>query len=139
MDTSNKEKTFKPYTSDEQVEQTASFKETYDSIAVLFESKIAKLKASKNLVVAEAKISLSAILLSFAISLTLVVIVAVIWVLINFGLGLLVVELTQSLSLSLFILLTINILLGLWLFKQLKSIWKLVGFHSMISTLVEDD
>ena len=139
MDTSNKEKTFKPYISDEQVEQTTSFKETYDSIFLLFESKIAKLKASKNLVVAEAKISLSAILLSFAISLTLVVIAAVIWVLINFGLGLLVVELTQLLSLSLFMLLTINILLGLWLFKQLKNIWKLVGFHSMLSTLVEDD
>lgn len=122
---------------EERVAQDASFKKTYDSIEALFGSKIARLIASKNLVVAEAKLSLSAILLSFAISLTLVVIAAVIWILLNIGLGLAVYKFIDSISLSIILLLVINTSLGLWLFKQLKSIWKLVGFHSTVAQIVE--
>ncbi|WP_076420682.1 hypothetical protein [Colwellia sp. UCD-KL20] len=122
---------------EERMEQSASFKKTYDSIEALFGSKIARLIASKNLVVAEAKLSLSAILLSFAISLTLVVIAAVIWILLNIGLGLVVYKFIDSISLSIILLLVVNTSLGLWLFKQLKSIWKLVGFHSTVAQIVE--
>lgn len=136
MSIPKKEHTVKEH-HEERMEQSASFKKTYNSIEALFGSKIARLIASKNLVVAEAKLSLSAILLSFAISLTLVVIGAVIWILLNIGLGLVVYKFIDSISLSIILLLVVNTSLGLWLFKQLKSIWKLVGFHSTVAQIVE--
>lgn len=124
---------------EERMAQEASFKKTYDSIEALFGSKIARLIASKNLMVAEAKLSLSAILLSFAISLTLVVIAAVVWILLNIGVALIVYHFVQAIGLSIIILLMINSALGLWLFKQLKSIWKLVGFHSTVAEIVKGE
>ena len=77
--------------------------------------------------------------MSFAISLTLVVIAAVIWILLNIGAGLVVYELIHSISLSIVILLIINTLLGLWLFKQLKSVWELVGFYSTVTDIIEGE
>jgi hypothetical protein len=139
MKTPEQEGVFKQPPHDESNAQSASFTKTYESIDALFGSKIARLIASKNLVVAEAKLSLSAILLSFAISLTLVVIAAVIWILLNIGAGLVVYELIHSISLSIVILLIINTLLGLWLFKQLKSVWELVGFYSTVTDIIEGE
>jgi len=139
MKTPEQEGVFKQHPHDESSAQSASFTKTYESIEALFGSKIARLIASKNLVVAEAKLSLSAILLSFAISLTLVVIAAVLWILLNIGAGLMVYELIHSISLSIIILLIINTLLGLWLFKQLKAVWKLVGFYSTVTDIIEGE
>jgi len=139
MNTPEQDSAFNKHTSDEINTQEVSFKKTYESIETLFGSKIAKLIASKNLIVAEAKLSLSAILLSFAISLTLVVIAGLIWLLINVGIGLVLHELIHSIGVPIFILLALNSLLGLWLFKQLKNIWKLVGFHSTVSNIVKGE
>ena len=139
METPKQKSTSKQQPNDELGAQAASFIKTYKSIEALFGSKIAKLIALKGLIVAEAKLSLSAILLSFAISLTLVVVTAVVWILLNIGVGLIFYEFSNSAAISIIILLTINTLLALWLFKQLKTIWNLVGFHSMISNLVKGD
>tara|TARA_R110002050_G_scaffold191458_1_gene326215 strand:+ start:1039 stop:1467 length:429 start_codon:yes stop_codon:yes gene_type:complete len=142
MDTSEQKSAFTQSSQGErtaQAAQIASFKKTYESIEALFGSKIAKLIASKNLVIAEAKLSLSAILLSFAISLMLVVITTMLWILLNIGIGLIIYELIESIGLSIVTLLIINASLGLWLSKQLKNIWKLVGFHSTVSNIIESD
>jgi len=139
MNTPEQDSAFNKHKSDEINTQEVSFKKTYESIETLFGSKIAKLIASKNLIVAEAKLSLSAILLSFAISLTLVVIAGLIWLLTNVGIGLIINEFIHSTGGSIFILLVLNSLLGLWLLKQLKNIWKLVGFHSTVSNIVKGE
>jgi hypothetical protein len=140
MDTSQQNNTFEKQPHDNELDiQAASFKKTYESIEALFGSKIARLIASKNLIAAEAKLSLSAVLLSFAISLTLVVIAAVVWILLNIGVGLIVYKLIQSLSLSIILLLIINTSLGLWLFSQLRKIWDLVGFHTTVAKIAEGE
>ena len=64
-----------------------SFKQTYASIEALYESKVAKLVASKDLMAAEIKLSFSAILLSVALTLALTLIVAAVWILLNFEIG----------------------------------------------------
>jgi len=116
-------------------QQSASFQKTYDSLETLLGSKVAKLITTKNLVVAEAKLSLSAILLSFAISIALIVITVTIWVLLNLGIGLTLYALSLSTSMPIVLLLVINIGLGFWLFKQLKSVWQLVGFNATLAQL----
>jgi len=139
MEKPKQKSAFKQQSDDELNTQAASFIKTYESIEALFGSKITKLIALKSLVVAEAKLSLSAILLSFAISLTLVVVAAMVWILLNIGVGLICYEFIGSTAISIIILIAINALLGLWLFKQLKTIWKLVGFSSIIANITEGD
>ncbi len=139
MDIPEQNDTFEQQPNSDVDEQSASFKKTFDSLETLLGSKIIKLIASKDLVVAEAKLSLSAILLSFAISLTLVVITAMVWMLLNIGLGLLVYHMSLSLNVPIILLLIINAGLAWWLFKQLKNIWKLVGFHSTITEVISEN
>ena len=116
-----------------------SFKQTYASIEALYESKVAKLVASKDLVAAEIKLSFSAILLSMALTLALTLIVAVVWILLNFVLGLIIVELTESVSIALISLLAINLLFGFTLFRQLKNVWRLVGIPTTLTTATHGD
>lgn len=113
----------------------ASLEQTYDSVKALFDSKVAKLITSKQLVVAEAKMSLSALLLSFAISLCLVVIVSVIWILLNGAVGLLVYTLMPNVASVIGILLVLNGTLAVGLFYQLTRVWRLVGFSASLSEL----
>ena len=114
-----------------------SFKQTYEGIEALWESKIAKLITSKNLIAAE--VSFSAILLALAIALGLTLITTAVWILLNFGAGLIVMQLTQSIAIALTSLITVNILLGLWLFKQLKQIWRLVGVPAALSAFNQNN
>ncbi|UUO23610.1 hypothetical protein FGD67_10485 [Colwellia sp. M166] len=116
-----------------------SFKQTYEGIEALWESKIAKLITSKNLIAAEVKLSFSAILLALAIALGLTLITTAVWILLNFGAGLIVMQLTQSIAIALTSLITVNILLGLWLFKQLKQIWRLVGVPAALSAFNQNN
>lgn len=116
-----------------------SFKQTYASIEALYESKVAKLVASKDLLAAEIKLSFSAILLSVALTLALTLIVAAVWILLNFGLGLIIVELTESVSIALISLLAINLLFGFTLFRQLKKVWRLVGIPTTFTTSTQGE
>jgi hypothetical protein len=116
-----------------------SFKQTYASIEALYESKVAKLVASKDLMAAEIKLSFSAILLSVALTLALTLIVAAVWILLNFGLGLIIVELTESVSIALISLLAINLLFGFTLFRQLKKVWRLVGIPTTFTTSTQGE
>ena len=116
-----------------------SFKQTYASIEALYESKVAKLVASKDLLAAEIKLSFSAILLSVSLTLALTLIVAAVWILLNFGLGLIIVELTESVSIALISLLAINLLFGFTLFRQLKKVWRLVGIPTTFTTSTQGE
>ena len=116
-----------------------SFKQTYASIEALYESKVAKLVASKDLMAAEIKLSFSAILLSVSLTLALTLIVAAVWILLNFGLGLIIVELTESVSIALISLLAINLLFGFTLFRQLKKVWRLVGIPTTFTTSTQGE
>ncbi|MEI4551827.1 hypothetical protein [Pseudoalteromonas spongiae] len=123
----------------QQPENEAKLAQTFESVIALLESKIAKLITSKNLVAAEAKVSLSAALLSFAICLTLVVIVSVIWLLLNAVVGLTLYKMYPSLALVIGSLLLLNSALAVWLFIQLKRIWHRVGFKASASLLLNGD
>lgn len=135
MDIPEQKDSFEKQPDNDLEEQSASFQNTYDSLETLLSSKVVKLIAAKNLVAAEAKLSLSAILLSFSISIALIVITVMVWALLNVGIGFTIYYLSLSLSMPIILLLVINIGLGFWLFKQLKSIWQLVGFNATLAQL----
>lgn len=120
-----------------QEQASASFYHTFVSIETLVNAKVQKLVASKALVEAEAKLSLSALILSLAICLLLVVITTVIWALLNTGLGILIAHFSGSIALALVALIIVNALLGVWLFKELKSVWNLIGFTALSDVINE--
>ena len=118
-------------------QSSASFHQTFESIEALIEAKGQKLLAAKELVEAEAKLSLSAILLSFALCLLLVVITTIVWALINTGVGYLIIDLTGSYYVAFGILLAANFGLAAFIYYQVTLVWELVGFSNTATTLRE--
>jgi hypothetical protein len=114
-----------------------SFTETFESIEAVLSAKTSKVVAFKNLLEAEAKLSLSSILVSLAISLVLVVICTIIWALLNTALALFIINIFASYTLAIATLLAINIVLGLGLYHQLKRVWSMVGLPAFTAALKE--
>lgn len=105
-----------------------SFRETYESIEVMLQTKLSKYAALGALVRTEAKLSLSAILSFAVLSLVFMVVATSIWALVNLGLGLAIQTMVNSLWISVIALLVLNSLLGLFLINRLKYLWQLIGF-----------
>jgi len=115
----------------------ASFRKTYESIEALFTSKRGKLSTLKQLVIAEAKLSLSSVLVVIGLGLLLLVAGTTVWLLINFGLGWLIFYYLQSGAISVITLILVNTLLCVYLFKQIQKVYELVGFPTATATLSE--
>lgn len=118
--------------------ESASFRKTIASVEEVSKSKIAKFLAAQKLVLAEAKLSLSAILLSFGLALALLCIAVAIWAIINFGFSLLIYKLIPSYALCLLAVLLLNAGVGFYLMNRLKKTWQLVGFERSFSAFTQD-
>jgi len=119
--------------------ESASFRKTIASVEEVSKSKIARFLAAQKLVLAEAKLSLSAILLSFGLALALLCIAVAIWAIINLALSLLIYKLIPYYALCLLAVLLLNVGVGLYLASRLKQTWQLVGFERSFSAITQDD
>lgn len=113
--------------------QYASFTKTLASIEELVGTKVDKVLAAKSLVIAEAKVSLSALLLSFCLALGVLCIAIILWLLINVALGLTIYNIIPSVALALAVAIILNLCLAFYLSKQLKQTWDLVGLRRSFS------
>lgn len=119
--------------------EDASFSHTIESIDKALKTKLQTFAATKHLLVAEAKLSLRALLLAAGIILGLVATAIVAWTAINALIGFCVFLLIPSVLISLLVVVIFNVVLGILLFRELANTWQVVGFEKTINAFTKED
>lgn len=113
----------------------ASFRRTLLSVEEMIDAKVKKVLASKELVAAEAKLSLNALLLVAFFGLTIVCVTIVTWGLFNVGLIWAIYYLTSLMVFALFISISLNVCLIYYLYTRLNITMRAVGFQKTMAAL----
>ncbi len=113
----------------------ASFRQTFASIQALLSAEKTKAVAVKDLVVAETKLSFSAILVCVGMALAVVAVSTVLWATVNVAIAFLVYALLPNYFIAISIPLVINVFVTWALINYIKRTWCKVGLKNTIDAI----
>lgn len=116
-------------------EADASFNATFKSLSALLSAKKQKYSALKTLALAEAELSVNALIILLLGGIALFGIALTLWLLINLLIGLTVYQIISSLFLVTFFLIAMNIASVILIGKYLKNTRAAVGFSKTINSV----